>query len=85
VPQLWKHAIRHTAEVTLEGISRVKGCTGVGRTAMTSDLQDLSYGLKSILAHPSQEVAASLETSLRIVDAYIKVPPPSLHTQSVRH
>ena len=69
--QLWKHALRHIAEVTLEGLSRVKGCTGVGRAAMTSDLQDLSYGLKSILE--SQEAAASLENSLRIIDTYIKV------------
>jgi hypothetical protein len=80
--QLWKHAMRHIAEVALEGLSQVKGCTGVGRTAMTSDLQDLSYSLKSILASPSQEMAASLETSLRIVDTYIKVPPPPFPTLS---
>lgn len=40
---------------------------------MTSDVQDLSYSLKNLLAPLPRELAAQLETSLRLVDNYVKV------------
>lgn len=82
--QLWRHALRHIGEVALEGLSRVKGCSAVGRTAMASDLQDLGYSLKSLLQPIPPDVAAALAANLRQVDGYIKVRISGLYFASVQ-
>ena len=71
--QLWKHALRYIVEVVLEGLSCVKGCTAMGRTAMLSDLQDLGYNLKATLEPMTRDLIIMLDSSLRVVDEYIKV------------
>lgn len=71
--QLWRHALRNIVDVVLEGLSNVKRCTAMGRTAMSSDLQDLGYSLKLVLEPLSKDMAAMLDSSLRMVEDYIKV------------
>lgn len=66
--------MRHIAEISLEGLAKVKPCNAVGRMAMTSDLKDLDYSLRALLQPLTPELRGHLENSLRMVETYIKVP-----------
>ena len=83
--QIWKHAVRHIAEISLEGLSRVKPCNAVGRVAMASDLKDLEYGLRALLQPLSPELSNHLENSLRMVETYIKVSSASCMMASMSY
>ena len=71
--QLWKYALQGTVELVLDGLSGVRACTAMGRTAMSSDLQDLGYSLRAVLDPMPQDLVNALDSLLRLVDEYIKV------------
>lgn len=69
--------MQHIAELCLEGLGRVRACTAVGRAAMTSDMHSVGYTFRALLQPVPRELTVQLETSLRLVDNYIKADNPS--------
>lgn len=70
--QVWAHAFGWAAEAVLSGYSGVVSrCTAGGRSAMASDLAELSAGLRARApADPALKLA--LDAHMRLVSSFVK-------------
>jgi hypothetical protein len=65
---MWEHAARLAADAVLDGLARCRRCSVEGRAAMSLDFGYVEKGLRGLLP-----AGASAGSSLRLLDAYIKV------------
>ncbi|KAI8472247.1 MAG: hypothetical protein J3K34DRAFT_519870 [Monoraphidium minutum] len=65
--QMWDQAVKLACDAVLDGLARCRRCSVEGRAAMSLDWGYLEKGLRALLPP-----GASVGTSLRMVDGYIK-------------
>eukprot|EP00891_Asterochloris_glomerata_P005698 jgi/Astpho2/5698/fgenesh1_pg.00079_%23_105_t len=73
VQQLWRHAIHYMAEVTLEGVARIRTrCSAIGRHALSNDVREVFKAVQALVPPEDSGIANAIASNSSLVDNYLQ-------------